>query len=139
MDSTFTTGVTTDSTLTDSTKSVAGLLNATKYFWRVKSKNQLGWSGFSAVWNFTTIVPLPVAPVLTSPPNGATNVNLTPTLTWGSVQYAASYRIQIADSTKDTVNFTTSTWDTTGVTIAQLTCPTGKLAYNKKYWWRVQL
>ena len=56
-DSTFATVVGSDSTLTDTTKAVTGLNTGTKYFWRVKAKNQTGWGNFSAVWNFTTLVP----------------------------------------------------------------------------------
>jgi hypothetical protein len=45
-----------DSLLTDTTKVLAGLNNLTQYYWRVKAKNQTGWSSFSSIWNFTTIV-----------------------------------------------------------------------------------
>jgi hypothetical protein len=55
-DSTFATGVVLDSTLTDTTKSVSGLNYTSKYYWRVKAKNELGWSSFSSIWNFTTLV-----------------------------------------------------------------------------------
>jgi len=36
----------------------------------------------STVFNFTTIIAAPVAPVLTAPANNATNVAINPTLTW---------------------------------------------------------
>jgi hypothetical protein len=54
-DSTFATGVVVDSSLTDSTKSVTGLALNTKYWWRVKAKNQIGWGVFSSIWNFKTV------------------------------------------------------------------------------------
>ena len=136
-DSTFATGVIRDSSLTDTTKSLTGLSLSTKYFWRVKAKNQTGWGSFSTFFSFTTVPAAPVAPTLSAPTNGQVNVSLTPLIVWNAVQFASTYRIQIADSTKDTVGFTTSTWDTSGVTIAQLTVPAGKLLNGRKYWWRV--
>lgn len=132
-DSTFATIIARDSSLTDTTKTLSGLNNITKYFWRVKAKNQSGWGNFSSIWNFTTIVPVPVAPVLSLPVNNSTGVILSPVLTWNSVTYAVSYRIQVsADS-----NFTTTQWDTLGVTGITTTIPAGKLTGLTKYYWRV--
>ena len=54
-DSNFVNNVTRDSTLTDTTKSVTGLLNGTTYYWRVKAKNQLAWGSFSSRWSFSTV------------------------------------------------------------------------------------
>ncbi len=53
-DSTFSTGVLRDSTLTDTTKTLNWLAKKTKYYWRVKAKNETGWGEFSSTWNFTT-------------------------------------------------------------------------------------
>ena len=132
-DSTFVNAIARDSSLTDTTKSISGLTNYTKYYWRVKAKNQTGWGGFSAVWNFTTILPIPAAPILTSPATNSTNIVLNPTLVWGNVTYATSYRIQVsADST-----FATTQFDTTGVTDLQVNIPTGDLTGYTKYYWRV--
>ena len=132
-DSIFATVIARDSSLTDTTKSVTGLGNNTKYYWRVKAKNQIGWGGFSATWNFTTVLPTPIAPVLTSPVNNSTGISLTPALVWGSVTNAASYRIQVsADST-----FTTTSYDTAGVTVTTLNVPANKLTGLTKYYWRV--
>ncbi len=41
--------------LIDAQTTTNGLLNLTKYYWRVKAVNQTGESDFSDVWNFTTI------------------------------------------------------------------------------------
>jgi len=59
LDSTFTTGVIRDTTLTDTTKSVT-LAYGTKYWWHVKAKNQIGWGAFSPAWYFYTIAGLPL-------------------------------------------------------------------------------
>jgi hypothetical protein len=132
-DSTFATIAGRDTTLIDTTKTVSGLVNNTKYYWRVKAKNQLGWNIFSQVWNFTTVVAIPGAPVLSEPANGATGVPLTPAMSWNSVQYASTYRLQISTDTL----FTTPLWDTAGISGLTVTVPTGKLTYGVKYYWRV--
>ena len=59
-----------DTTITDTTKSVSSLSYSTKYYWRVKAKNQIGWGSFSVWFNFTT-QPQPAAQVnLTVIPGG---------------------------------------------------------------------
>ncbi|MCE1164835.1 MAG: hypothetical protein LWX07_05475, partial [Bacteroidetes bacterium] len=95
-DSTFASVVTRDSTLTDSTKSVSGLNNITSYFWRVKAKNQGGWGSFSAAWKFTTIVPVPAAPVLESPFSATIGNPLNLNLVWHKSQYATGYNVVLA-------------------------------------------
>jgi hypothetical protein len=45
-----------DSTLSDTTKDVGGLLHLTKYYWRVRGKNEAGWGEYSKWSEFTTIV-----------------------------------------------------------------------------------
>jgi photosystem II stability/assembly factor-like uncharacterized protein len=132
-DSTFSTVVGRDSLLTDTTKTLSGLNNYTKYYWRVKAKNQIGWGLFSTAWNFTTIVPVPAAPILNLPANNSTGVSLTPLLDWNDVSFAASYRIQVSSDSL----FSTTLFDTTGVTLSQVTVPAGKLTGLTKYYWRV--
>ncbi|MFZ4589991.1 MAG: BNR-repeat neuraminidase N-terminal domain-containing protein [Ignavibacteria bacterium] len=132
-DSTFTINVLRDSTSADTSKTVTGLPNLTKYFWRVKALNQTGWSGFSNVWYYTTIVAIPVAPALATPLNNATGVSLTPAFTWNTVSGAVSYRIQVSSDS----NFVTTQWDTTGVAGLTTTVPVGKLSQTTKYYWRV--
>lgn len=44
-----------DSTITATTRLASSLTNATTYFWRIRSRNPGGLSGWSAVWRFTTI------------------------------------------------------------------------------------
>jgi len=132
-DSTFITNVIRDSLLADTTKIISGLGNLTKYYWRVKAKNQINWGFFSSVWNFTTIVAVPSAPTLLTPANGSTGILLTPTCTWNSVINAVTYRYQISsDST-----FATVTWDTAGLGSPIIIIPAGKLSQLTKYYWRV--
>ena len=132
-DSLFVSVISRDSTLTDTIKSVNGLNSYTVYFWRVKAKNQTGWGNFSAVWNFTTIVPVPSAPVLLLPVNNSLGVSLTPLLDWNDVQFASGYRIQVSPDSL----FSSTLWDTSSVVPSQVTVPSGKLTGLTKYFWRV--
>ena len=129
-DSSFTVITGRDTLLTDTLKTVTGLDNFTKYYWRVKAKNEIGWGSFSDKWNFTTVLS---APLLTLPANNSTGVSLTPLLTWGVVTGASSYRIQVSTDSL----FTNTQWDTTGVTAVTANVPAGKLTGLTKYYWRV--
>jgi hypothetical protein len=132
-DSTFGTIIGADTTLTDTTKTITGLSNITKYFWRVRAKNQTGWGAFSAVWNFTTVVPIPVSPTLISPANNSVDLSITPSLDWNDVAYATSYRVQISTSS----SFSSLNYDTAGLTVSQIIVPNGILTTNTQYYWRV--
>ncbi|HEY5123601.1 MAG TPA: dockerin type I domain-containing protein [Ignavibacteria bacterium] len=132
-DSLFTSVVIRDSTLADTTKSVISLSNLTNYWWRVKAKNQIGWAAFSSVWKFTTIVTIPLAPVLTAPANDSTGILLTPAMGWSALAGAVSYRLQVSTDSL----FTTTQFDTAGVTGTIITVPVNKLTGFTKYYWRV--
>jgi hypothetical protein len=73
----------------------SGLGNGVTYFWRVVAKNAAG-STTGPVWSFTTAgsqgSTLPSTPGAPSPSNNATNISLTPTLTWSSAG-ATSYDV----------------------------------------------
>jgi hypothetical protein len=132
-DTAFTIIISRDSVLTDTTKSITGLSNLTNYYWRVKAKNQIGWAVFSAVWKFTTVISVPVAPFLTTPANNSTGISLTPALTWGAVSGASTYRIQVSTDSL----FATTQYDTSGVAAVTVNVPAGKLLQGTKYYWRV--
>ena len=132
-DETFATGIViNDSTLTDTSKTMAGLANSTKYYWRVNAKNNAGTGVYSATWAFTTIVANPSIPSLVGPADGATNQDLSVKYIWLKIAGATSYRLQVAsDSTFASgvvVNDSTVTDSTKTV---------GGLAFGMKYFWRV--
>jgi photosystem II stability/assembly factor-like uncharacterized protein len=56
-DSGFTNLFANDSTVTDTSKTIAGLANLTTYYWRVNAKNAGGTSAFSSRFSFTTVAP----------------------------------------------------------------------------------
>ncbi len=53
-DSLFVSSVTRDSTLSDTVKTISGLNTNSRYYWRVKAKNETGWGTFSSAWSFRT-------------------------------------------------------------------------------------
>lgn len=80
------------------------LLNSTVYYWRIIATNATG-STFGPVSSFTTVPASPVAPtapVGPSPMTGASNVIITPNLTWASIG-ATSYSVQLDTTATPTV------------------------------------
>ncbi len=130
---TTTTAVIKDSTLTDTTRAVSGLLNNTNYWWRVKAKNDVGWGPFSVYFKFTTIVAVPPAPTNVYPANNATGIIPTTLIDWTTSAGATQYRLQVStDST-----FATTQMDTIQ-TVDSIHVPAGKLLNNTKYYWHVR-
>jgi len=127
----FTSLAVQDSTLTDTTYLATALNLNTQYYWRVRVKNSIGWGNFSAVWSFTTVPPVPIAPALVSPPDAAPDQPLNANLTWNGSLYTASYRVQVsADSLfGSTVLDDSTVTDTSKQVIA--------LANSTVYHWRV--
>lgn len=112
----------------------SGLLaNVTSYFWRVQTTNTIGTGPFSEPWKFTTILAPPGAPQLVDPPNNAIDISTTPLLNWDSVQYAASFRIQLSTD----AGFGTTLINIGGLTFSQYNVPGGILQNNVTYYWRV--
>jgi GEVED domain-containing protein/putative BNR repeat neuraminidase len=69
-DSTFTT-IVKDTTTSDTTKALTGLLNNTKYWWHIQATNGIGTGGYSQLFNFRVVTILPPAIVnLTVIPGG---------------------------------------------------------------------
>ncbi|HMQ99156.1 MAG TPA: T9SS type A sorting domain-containing protein, partial [Ignavibacteria bacterium] len=110
------------------------LTNVQTYFWRVRTTNPIGTGPWANPFRFMTLLIPPVAPVLVDPPNGAVDISTTPTLNWDSVQYAASFRVQLStDSTFTIPNLINAG----GLTFSQYNVPGGILSNNTTYYWRV--
>ncbi len=110
------------------------LLPNFRYYWRVNATNPAGTGAWSTVFNFTTLLALPAAPQLLSPPNFATGISLTPLLDWIDDISATNYRVQLSsDST-----FATTLFDTTGFIVSQVNIRSGLLTNFSTYFWRVR-
>ncbi|WP_242918056.1 LamG-like jellyroll fold domain-containing protein [Pontibacter liquoris] len=73
----------------------------------------------------------PSAPVLASPVNTATGVEVAPTLKWNSVSGAQSYQVQVSTA----ADFASTVYDE-GTT--STSAPVSGLAFNTNYFWRVK-
>lgn len=114
---------------------VVGLSYETTYYWRVSAENSDGTSDWSAVWSFTTRTeqtdPLD-APTLSSPSNGAVDVELPVTLDWNNVPGATSYDVQLSDDD----GFSNLIVDENGITSSNYTV--SELDNGTTYYWRAR-
>ncbi|HUI29381.1 MAG TPA: FG-GAP-like repeat-containing protein [Candidatus Acidoferrales bacterium] len=127
----FSSLVFTSDTTRDTTFKATSLQTLTWYYWRVASYNAGGASAFTAVDSFQTIVPIPAAPLLSSPLASATGVARLTTFVWRSVTYASKYHLQVSTAN----DFSAVVRDTTvGDTTATLT---NHLDASTRYYWHV--
>ncbi|MFA6439821.1 MAG: ice-binding family protein, partial [Bacteriovoracaceae bacterium] len=135
----FGTTVYNDSTLTGTLHKTAGLMNGTKYFWRVSVKDSAkyggGTSAYSTIRSFTTLnlISIPQPPVLELPADLATNQSTTIELTWFAAVGDSVYHLQI-----DTSKFFSSTVYNDSTLKGSLHKITG-LKNATKYYWRVSV
>lgn len=118
-----------DTSIADTFRVISGLGGQQTYYWRVRSRNAGGTSGFSGAWTFRT--GFPVAPVQLSPPNFATDVPMNPTLVWMRSEGADSYRLQVARS----FDFALIVVDSSG--IVDTTYSSLQTLSNTIYYWRL--
>ncbi len=131
-DSTFNAGLlVNDSTLTDTSHSVASLANGTMYFWRVRAKKIDGMSAFSPVWSFTTALALPTQVQLVRPLADAIQSADSVTLVWQkAAPGVTSYWVEIASDSLFVSRTSDSTvTDTSSVRHGLL---------GGWHWWRVR-
>jgi hypothetical protein len=118
-----------DSALVKTSSSLSGLLNYTRYYWRVKGENQYGSGQYSPVWSFTTVV---AVPMLLAPTDEAIDQATTLALLWRTSAGATYYRVQVGvDSTFSDGFFLD---DSTLVDTARLV---SGLAPGTRYFWHV--
>ncbi len=121
-----------DTTLTETNKILDNLLFSTKYFWRVRAKEDNFYSDWSEVWDFNTIVDKPDDPVLLNPQNASTEVRFPLTLAWTKVDSVNFYFVEV-DTNQTFANPVIS--DTTLTDTSKVL---NDLLYSKKYYWRVR-
>lgn len=134
-DSLFSNVILRDSLLTDTIKTV--YLNIlTKYYWKVKSVNQVGSSMYSAIWNFK-IKGLPSTPVQYSPQNNSTNLAIPVIFRWNK---SFELNIKPVPIEKYLIEFTNDTI-TLNYNFVRVSLDTlwteDSLSANTVYYWRV--
>ncbi len=106
----------------------------TTYFWRMLGIKSGVSSDWTDLFSFTTMsAPIILqAPALLSPPNNSVVHTLNPTLSWGSVQGAGAYVLQVSNSSKFETFFQTST------NITSFELPNSYTHDGFTYYWRVR-
>ena len=121
-----------DSSLSGITQTTAqSLESSTKYYWRVRAHNILGWGNYSAVFSFE-VGASPIAPSLTNPLDEAIDQPTTVTFTWAPIQAATAYHLQLSTD----ANFASLVINDS--TLADSTHEVESLAEGNKYYWRVR-
>jgi hypothetical protein len=122
-----------DTTKQNPNLTLTGLFNRSRYYWQVQVGNQGGWSAFTAVDSFTTVVELANIPTGFSPRNTSAELRKTK-FVWSKATNAVWYHLQVATSNflspSDVVEDIMKIQDTT-YTISDTLLP-GKL-----YYWHV--
>ncbi len=125
------TAVVNDALSSDTAVAVSGLVYLTKYYCRVQSRNSGGFSDWSALDSFTTLLDVPTAPAAISPVGGVTKQAVTVPLMWHKTSYTDSYEVEIATD----IGFTAIVKDSlvkdsvlSGLSLSNLTT----------YYWRVR-
>lgn len=110
-----------DTTLADTVYTVSQLAHFTGYYWRVQSRNEAGWSGFTEWNSFRTVIQAPAAFILLYPADSAMIGN--PALFgWQSSDRAAGYILTVAsDASFTTVVLSDTLQDSSAV--RQLSIP----------------
>ena len=80
-----------------------------------------------------TPLPIPSAPLLVSPANGATLVELNPLLDWDNTLYAESYQVQVSTDSL----FASIVYGSIGIPFSEFQIPNNGLNINTTYYWRV--
>ena len=123
----------TDRNIQSVTWTMPGLQYAemTKYWWRVRAKNNDGNSMWSNPFTFTTRELPATAPLLLSPANHSVKIDMNPTLKWHPSFKAVSYVVTVSANDNFTDIFVTQgTADTTLDIVG--------LERFTTYWWKVQ-
>jgi hypothetical protein len=115
----------------DTQHQVNGLDNDRTYYWRVRGINEIGAGDWSEVWNFSTGIAAPPAPVLVSPDDASVNQPVMITLDWEDTPRADIYRIQLS---------TVPNFSSTVINVGNLTSSSyaaSGLGFSTTYYWRV--
>jgi photosystem II stability/assembly factor-like uncharacterized protein len=120
-----------DTTLADTSALSGTLAYRTKYFWRVKSINTGGESGWSSPQSFTTIPDKPGGLLLAEPVNNSIHLPTEYRFVWHSIEQANHYQLQITDAAEFGSGINDSAITDTSRLISGL-------LNNADYFWRVR-
>jgi hypothetical protein len=129
IDSTFASGIVVDDpSLSDTTRVVTGLVNATRYFWRVRARNADGTGPYAATRVFTVGL---ATPLLLSPADQAGGLAATVDFRWRKVAGATAFRLQVGTDQTFASGIVRDT------TVSDSTARVGTFSAASRYYWRV--
>jgi len=112
---------------------VSDLQRGRRYWWRVRSGNEIGFGAWSLIRSFVTVPRAPVVPSLVLPADGAVDVPRNPFLVWSPPSQLATYRVHISR----TPDFAVLDVDAPNVTDTTYQVP-GSLQATRLHYWRVR-
>lgn len=107
------------------------LPDLTKIFWRVRAYNNGGYSDWSEINSFETVIGIPTTPILIYPEDELAGVTTNTEISWASVPRADRYQLQLGDNSLlfstlvDVDTLTDTTYTVEG------------LEDGERYFWRV--
>lgn len=110
---------------------VEGLVPGNSYYWRVRAYNKEWYSEWSQTYYFEMLA-LPAQPILKSPENHATDVDLRPNMEWEEIPHTDKYLIEISQVPGFDDIFYDITSSFTKVKVIK------KHEEGTKYYWRVR-
>jgi hypothetical protein len=131
-DSSFASRVALDTAVVDTQYHLTGLGPLTTYYWRVRSRNSIGASGFSPASMFTTGAGILAAPHLLPLPGPIDQQPVSITMTWHPSTGAAHYHFQLATD----IQFNGLVRNDTALTDTVVRI--GPLSYGTTYYARVR-
>lgn len=123
------------------------LSHSTTYYWRVRHQdNHAAWSAYSVETSFQTVALVtqaPDQPAASSPPDAATDVGLTPTLSSsafsdpdaGDTHAASQWQVRTGSGTYTSPVFDS---ETSAPHLTSIGVPSGTLEHSTAYCWRVR-
>ncbi|MBP5709658.1 MAG: T9SS type A sorting domain-containing protein [Bacteroidales bacterium] len=110
---------------------VSGLLYGTTYYWRVRARDAVDTSDWTAIWVFNTTYYLTTPPTLISPPDQSTQIPLNgQNFVWSSVPDIVGYELQYSTNN--------SFAGATSLTTPNTSTVINGFASNTTYYWRVR-
>ncbi|MBN2012178.1 T9SS type A sorting domain-containing protein [candidate division KSB1 bacterium] len=119
-----------DSTTTDTLKTITGLLENKKYYWRVQVKSPAGLGPWSNISSFITTMTLPAMPQIVSATPYQTGYV---TLTWKKINDVDQYSIQVSK-----VETFTSIFKSVSVSASDTVKAISWFSEGQKYYWRIR-
>jgi hypothetical protein len=128
-DASFTTTVYNWSNVSTISQVLPALIGGISYYWEVGATGPGGGPVWAGPWTFTTVV---AAPPLASPTNGSAGQSPTLSLSWGSVNGAVSYGVQVSTD----IAFGSTVFGQSGLTALSSGAVIG-LSGGTTYYWEV--